>query len=91
MTPTKSAKLEAAKGVVLKIRSTVKAPFIGRDAVRELTGGIVNPRTLANHDSNGTGPNGMFYVGRRAAYPTDSFCEWLLDRVSLEPEQRGGR
>lgn len=87
----KEAKIAAARAVVLKIKDACEAPFIARDAVEKLTGGMINPRTLSNHDCAGSGPEGMFYIGRRAAYPTDSFCEWLLSRVSLEPEQRGGR
>lgn len=82
------AKLAAAQALVLKIKDTCKSPIIARDAVQELTGGLINPRTLSNHDSAGSGPDGMFYVGRRAVYPTDAFCDWLVGRVSLEPEQR---
>ena len=89
MGEAKKAKLEVAQKLVLKIKDVCKAPFIARDAVQELTGGLINPRTLSNHDSAGTGPQGMFYVGRRAVYPADAFCDWLVSRVRLEPEMAG--
>lgn len=86
---TNKAKLAAAQAIVLKIKDVCKAPIIARDAVQDLTGGLVNPRTLSNHDSAGTGPEGLFYVGRRAVYPTNAFCDWLVSRVKLEPEVVG--
>ena len=87
----KEMKMANAQEAVFKIKEICKSPIIARDAVQELTGGLVNPRTLSNHDSAGTGPKGLFYIGRRVAYPTEAFCDWLANRVRLEPEQRGGR
>lgn len=87
----RETKMADAHEVVLKLKGVCKSPFIARDAVKELTGGAINPRTLSNLDSAGKGPEGMFYIGRKVAYPTDTFIAWLVNRVGLEPEQQGGR
>lgn len=54
--------------------------FVARDKVSEFSGGIINPRTIANHDCKGTGPAGRFRVGRKIAYPVQSLVEWLEAR-----------
>lgn len=58
------------------------SPFIARDRVKEFTGGIINPRTLANLDSKGEEPKGRVRVGRKIAYPVDKFVEWLEGRAT---------
>ena len=52
-------------------------PVFARTEVGRLTGGIVAPGTMANHDSRGTGPEGVFFVNRRACYRREAFVEWL--------------
>ncbi len=54
---------------------------VAREKVEILTGGIINPRTLANLDSKGEGPPGRVRVGRKIAYPVNQFIEWLESRT----------
>jgi hypothetical protein len=49
----------------------------------ELTNGLVSPRTLANHDSAGTGPKERFMINGKVAYSRDSFLAWLSERSSI--------
>jgi len=61
-------------------------PVFSRRQAAALTGGLVAPGTLANADSRGEGPAGMFYVNRRACYRREPFLDWLAGRMS---EKRG--
>lgn len=57
--------------------------YIFRKDIGELTGGIVSPRTLANHDSKGTGPEERLQVNGKIAYSKESFFKWLEGRTVL--------
>lgn len=58
------------------------APYVLRDQgiLDKFSGGLLNARTLANHDSRGTGPKGKFRVGNRIAYPVNELVKWLRER-----------
>jgi hypothetical protein len=45
--------------------------------VKTFTGGAISAKTLANADSEGTGPEGRFFMGRRVCYPVPSLIQWL--------------
>ena len=61
----------------------------GRPAINRLLPGIIDAKTLANHDSAGTGPP-HFKRGRRVFYERDSFLEWLLaDAKKISPTSKG--
>jgi len=55
-------------------------PFISRDHVEKLLGGIISSKTLANYDSEGTGPKRM-RMGRKVVYLTEDLLEWLASRT----------
>ena len=57
------------------------APIVARSEVGRFSGGLLNPRTLANHDSAGTGPVGKISMGRKIAYTVDSLVEWMAQRA----------
>lgn len=57
------------------------SPLVARKQVAEFSGGLINPRTLSNMDSAGTGPKERMKVGGTVVYPVDSFVEWLEARV----------
>lgn len=59
------------------------SPYVARHEVDRFTGGIVNPKYLANLDSQGKGPQGRIRVGRKIAYPVCSFIHWLQERAEL--------
>jgi len=50
---------------------------VARAEVKQFTGGGISPKTLANADSEGSGPTGRFFIGRRVCYPAVSLVEWL--------------
>ncbi|MEI8125747.1 MAG: hypothetical protein WCG42_08335 [Parachlamydiaceae bacterium] len=51
--------------------------IVARAEIKNFTGGGMSPKTLANADSEGTGPEGRFYMGRRICYPISSLITWL--------------
>ncbi|PSH02652.1 MAG: hypothetical protein CXZ00_16345 [Acidobacteria bacterium] len=61
---------------------------VARSEAPRLLGGLVSAGTLANEDAAGTGPRGMFYVGRRAAYPREGLVEWLRSRATATKKAR---
>ena len=59
------------------------SPLVSRDNVEKFTGGIITQKTIANHDSKGTGPQGRLKVGRKVCYPVNAFIEWLEGRAEV--------
>jgi hypothetical protein len=57
--------------------------IVAREKVSEFTGGIINPKTMANIDSLGEGPKGRITVGRKVAYPVAQLISWLEDRSNM--------
>lgn len=55
--------------------------FVARTKIREFTGGLYSPGHLANCDSAGTGPKGVFRIGRQNCYPVDSLADWLIEKI----------
>ena len=47
----------------------------------ELTGGIVNARTLANKMSQGQGPLGTYMMGRKRIITRENFLKWLGPQI----------
>jgi hypothetical protein len=60
-----------------------KLGFVPRGQVQTITNGLYTAGTMANIDSEGEGPEGAFYIGRKKCYPVDSFCEWLIARIRV--------
>lgn len=52
-------------------------PIISRKKVGHFTGGLVSPKTLANHDAKGTGPRVILQTDCGVAYPASVLLEWL--------------
>lgn len=63
--------------VILKLLEETLPPCFPRKKVHELTFGMVNPRTLANRDSNNTDPKGRFFVKREIWYQQPKFLEYV--------------
>jgi hypothetical protein len=62
-------------------------PYILRtDPLRRQLDGL-SPAVMANMDSDGTGPERLIYVGRKAAYETSAYIDWLANRVSTQKER----
>ena len=56
------------------------SPIVPRSKVREFSGGLLHPRTLANLDSKGQGPGKITFAGR-VAYSRDVLARWLVSRI----------
>lgn len=56
--------------------------FVARTEVSNFSGGLVNVKTIANLDSQKQGPPRV-RVGRKIAYPVDSFIQWLESRAEV--------
>lgn len=54
--------------------------IVAREKVGEFTGGILNPKTLANLDATGEGPQERVAIGRKIGYPVEPFIAWLESR-----------
>ena len=64
-----------------------KAAFVERQHVKEFSGGLLDPRTMANLDSAGTGPTGRIKIGRKVIYPVQDLITWLEEKAT-QPKQR---
>jgi hypothetical protein len=53
---------------------------VARSAIRQFTGGLVAPQTLANLDCERRGPSERVVVAGKIGYPVHSLVEWLRDR-----------
>ena len=62
---------------ILQLLEETLPPCFPRKKVRELTFGLVNPRTLANKDSEKVGPAGRFFVKREVWYPKAGFLAYV--------------
>jgi hypothetical protein len=54
--------------------------IVARGQVGTFTGGALSGKTVANADSQGTGPEGRFKLGRQTVYPVETFVAWLETR-----------
>lgn len=57
-------------------------PFIARKEVSKLLGGAISPKTLANADSLGKGPEGRITCGKNIVYETKSLLKWMGSKRS---------
>ena len=58
-----------------------QSPFITRDQLHKVTGGLIHPRTIRNLDSLGKGINGKFNIGRKVVYPIEEVVKFLEDKM----------
>ena len=58
--------------------------FIMRKYIKEKTGGILHPRTMANLDCLGEGISERFRIGNQICYPVEAVVEFLESRVQEE-------
>lgn len=54
-----------------------------RNKIKELTGGMMCGRTVANLMCKGEGPQGAFYWGRKCMLSRDETIEWILSRCTF--------
>ena len=68
------------KASLQALKESWPSPFVAREQVSKFSGGTLNPRTLANHDSQNTGPKDRVRIGRKIVYPVASLVEWMEQR-----------
>lgn len=56
-----------------------KQPIVPRPKVGDFSGGMLNPKTMANMDSLGIGPQTLKY-NKRVFYRVDHLLEWMEQR-----------
>ena len=56
--------------------------YVARQEIKKFSGGIITPKTLANLDCKGVGPEGRFRVGRKVVYHVDLFIKWFDGRAT---------
>ena len=79
--------MENQKADLNKLAKSWKSPFVARGSIREFSGGLIHPRTLANMDSKGIGPDGKFRMGRQVGYPVEAVIingGEIVRRVAVE-------
>ncbi|NLV98137.1 MAG: hypothetical protein GX043_12540 [Desulfovibrionales bacterium] len=64
-------------------------PIFSRQQVKDLTGGMIDGRTVANMDSQGRGPGKVALGPVKVGYVREAFIDWFLDRLSFQ-DQAGG-
>jgi hypothetical protein len=74
------AKMEKTIIDLGKLKEQWGSAWIARNQVGKFTGGLVAPRTMANHDSFGTGPK-RFKVKNKTGYQIDDFIAWLEGHI----------
>jgi phage terminase Nu1 subunit (DNA packaging protein) len=63
------------------------SPFITRKKLCDMTGGIINSRTIANLDSLGRGIKGKTKVGGLVVYEVANVVEWLEERERAQDKK----
>lgn len=66
-----------------KLIESWSSPIVSRTQVGTFSGGLLNPRTLANLDALGVGP-GKITIGRRVAYDRDALARWIESRATAK-------
>ncbi|MBO7454337.1 MAG: hypothetical protein J6T91_03080 [Alphaproteobacteria bacterium] len=67
----------------IKLNFNFPRPCVKRNDLGKLTGGLLNPKTIRNLDSQGVGIKGKFLIGPRiVAYPTEEVIAFIKKRFS---------
>jgi len=61
--------------------------FVSRTDAGKFSGGAVTSKSLANHDSGGTGPAERFRIGRKIVYPAVALAYWMQSRAEDLPRK----
>jgi len=72
-----------------KMKDHWPSAAVAQTSVGDFTGGLINPRTLANLNSLGQGPNGKYRLGRTVFYDIDFFVVWMRDRFNQTSNDTG--
>ena len=71
-------------GLVEKMKRSWPSPFVARLEVGRFSGGLLHPRTMANLDAKGEGPQKITLGTRNVAYERDSLIDWMMLRMKID-------
>ena len=63
-------------------------PALSREELCSLLGGAISVRRLSNMDSEGIGPDGAFYQGRKRMYLKGPAVEWAIGRIKMVDSEK---
>ena len=66
-----------------KLIASWPSPIVARTKVKEFSGGVLHPRTMANLDAQGEGP-GKIVIAGRVAYDRDGLARWIESRARVQ-------
>ncbi len=66
-----------------RLKEKWSPPYVSRKQLWDLTGGIINPKTISHFDQIGDGIKNAIIVGRKTVYPIDDVIEWLRSRSKI--------
>ena len=66
-----------------KLKKYCPSEFVFREDISKITGGILNPHTMAQLDSHGIGIKNRKVIGRKVAYKIDDVIQWLEENTEL--------
>ena len=67
----------------LMVEAWEGGPYVARSQVGKFSGGMLHPKTMANLDSQGEGPERVKY-GKRVYYEVEKLVQWAQSRGSGE-------
>ncbi|GFM36249.1 hypothetical protein [Desulfovibrio psychrotolerans] len=62
-------------------------PIFARHSLTEITGGLINSRTIANLQAKRQGPPSILFKGR-VGFERGSFLSWLDGRIEDDPRNQ---
>lgn len=69
----------------------IMPPVFSRVEAARMLGGMISVGRLSNLDSQGQGPQGRIFVGKKCGYERSSFISWLRtrgDKASVQPKPK---
>ena len=63
--------------------------FVARSEVGKFSGGLLHPRTMANLDSLGEGPDGAVRLKKRVGYEVVPLVRWMEGRALRQGKRSG--
>ena len=69
------------KDIYEQLADSWPAPIVARREVARFSGGVLNPRSMANLDYLGEGPPRLKLGEKMVAYPTKELVAWMRGRA----------
>lgn len=69
------------KDIFEQLADAWPAPIVARREIAKFSGGVLQPRSMANSDSAGVGPPKIKIGSRTVAYPVKELVKWMRDRA----------